>query len=40
MIDVWVTSRAEFEAVRRFMEGLVSRLDEENRAVIVAIKTA
>jgi hypothetical protein len=39
-IDVWQTARQGFDSVRRFGEKIASRLSDENRAVILAIKTA
>ena len=39
-IDVWETNRQGFDSVRRFSDGIASRLNDENRAVIVAIKSA
>jgi hypothetical protein len=37
-IDVWQTGRGEFEPVRRFGEAIASRLDEQSREIILAIK--
>ena len=39
-IDIWQTDRQGFEAVRRFGENLSARLNDANRAVILAIKAA
>src|ERR1043166_3180610 len=39
-IDIWQTNRQAFEHVRRFGDDLSARLTDENRAVILAIKTA
>jgi hypothetical protein len=39
-IDVWATNREDFEPVRRFNDGIASRLTDETRAAILAIKTA
>ena len=39
-IDIWQTNRQAFEAVRRFGADLSARLNDENRAVILAIKAA
>jgi len=39
-IDIWQTNRQAFEAVRRFSEDLSARLNDRNRAVILAIKAA
>jgi hypothetical protein len=39
-IDVWQTNRQEFDSVCRFGDVIASRLDDENRAAILAIKTA
>jgi hypothetical protein len=39
-IDVWQTNRQEFDSVRRFGEDIASRLSDETRSAIVAIKTA
>jgi hypothetical protein len=39
-IDLWETNRREFDAVRRFCDAIASQLNDENRAVIAAIKTA
>lgn len=39
-IDVWSTDREEFDVVRRFSDQLSSRLDDESRNVILAIKAA
>ena len=39
-IDVWQTNRQGFESVRRFSDDIASRLNDENRATILAIKTA
>jgi len=39
-IDVWATDREDFEAVRRFNDGIASRLTSETRAAILAIKSA
>jgi hypothetical protein len=38
-IDVWQTGREGFESARRFGETIASRLTEENRAVILAVKS-
>jgi len=39
-IDVWETNRQDFELVRRFGQGIASRLTDENRAAILTIKAA
>jgi hypothetical protein len=39
-IDVWATDREDFESVRRFNDGIASRLTDETRAAILAVKTA
>ena len=39
-IDVWQTDRQGFEPIRRFGEGIASRLNDGNRAAILAIKAA
>jgi hypothetical protein len=39
-IDIWQTDRQAFDAVRRFGEDLSARLNDENRAAILAIKAA
>jgi hypothetical protein len=39
-IDVWATHREDFESVRRFNDGIASRLTDETRAAILAVKTA
>ena len=39
-IDVWQTNRPAFDAVRCFHDDLAARLNDTNRAVILAIKNA
>src|SRR5438128_3242896 len=39
-IDVWQTNRQEFESVRRFGQDIASRLNDDNREAILAIKEA
>jgi hypothetical protein len=39
-IDVWATDREDFESVRRFNDGIASRLTDETRAAILAVKAA
>ena len=39
-LDIWLSDRNGFEPARRFGEELASRLNEENRRVILAIKAA
>ena len=39
-IDIWQTNRQAFDLVRRFGDDLSARLNDENRAMILAIKTA
>jgi len=39
-IDVWAMDREDFESVRRFNDGIASRLTDETRAAILAVKSA
>lgn len=39
-IDVWATDGDGFESVRRFNDGIASRLTDETRAAILAVKAA
>ena len=37
---MWATDREDFETVRRFNDGIASRLTDETRAAILAVKGA
>lgn len=39
-IDVWVSSRAEYDPARKFLERVLERLTPETREAILEIKTA
>jgi hypothetical protein len=39
-IDIWETNGQAFDSVRRFGDELLARLNDNNRAVILAIKAA